>query len=198
MISVPIFRRVVPAHLAAAFLTGEPFDAESPAHVGLVTHVTDDVTAVVDHLCAAIAAGAPSAVAATKRMLREAVDPGRRAREAPRSPGCGRSPTSTSRAPRPPRAWPPSPRSARPSWQLRDPGTPAQLGDGDVRCTRCCPTDRRHSSARLFADARVNAATCAGSPARRRRCRPRRRARGSPHRRAARTNRERRPGRSVR
>ena len=74
IISVPIFRRVSPAHLAAAFLTGEPFDAEHARDVGLVTHVTDDVTAVVDHLCAAIAGGAPGAVAATKRMLRAAVD----------------------------------------------------------------------------------------------------------------------------
>jgi methylglutaconyl-CoA hydratase len=74
MISVPILRRVVPAHLAAALLTGEPFDAEFARNVGLATHVTDDVTDVVDHLCAAIAAGAPQAVAATKRMLREAAD----------------------------------------------------------------------------------------------------------------------------
>jgi enoyl-CoA hydratase/carnithine racemase len=74
IISVPILRRVKPADLAPAFLTGEAFDAEFARQVGLVTHVTDDVTAVVDHLCAGIAAGAPRAVAATKRMLREAVD----------------------------------------------------------------------------------------------------------------------------
>jgi methylglutaconyl-CoA hydratase len=72
IISVPIFRRVVPAHLASAFLTGEPFDAEHAREVGLVTHVTDDITAVVDHLCAAIALGGPNAVAATKRLLRDA------------------------------------------------------------------------------------------------------------------------------
>jgi enoyl-CoA hydratase/carnithine racemase len=72
IISVPIFRRVNPSHLAAALLTGEPFDAEHARLVGLVTHVTDDVTAVVDHLSAAIAEGGPQAVAATKRMLREA------------------------------------------------------------------------------------------------------------------------------
>jgi enoyl-CoA hydratase/carnithine racemase len=71
IISVPIFRRVLPAHLAAAFLTGEPFDAAHAGHVGLVTHVTDDVTAVVDHLCASIALGGPAAVAATKRLLRD-------------------------------------------------------------------------------------------------------------------------------
>ena len=72
IISVPIFRRVSPLHLAAEFITGEPFDAERARHVGLVTHVSHDVTAVVDHLCAAIARGGPAAVTATKRMLRDA------------------------------------------------------------------------------------------------------------------------------
>ncbi len=78
IISVPIFRRVVPAHLAAAFLTGEPFDAEHARRVGLVTHVTDDVAAVVDDLCAGIVLGGPEAVAATKRMLRDAATDGDR------------------------------------------------------------------------------------------------------------------------
>ena len=82
MISVPIFRRVAPSNLAGALLTGEPFDADFAQRIGLVTHVTHDVTAVVDHLSAAIAAGAPTAVAATKRMLREAVAPDPDARSA--------------------------------------------------------------------------------------------------------------------
>jgi methylglutaconyl-CoA hydratase len=81
IISVPIFRRVVPAQLAGAFLTGEPFDAGRAHHVGLVTHVTNDVTAVVDHLCAAIDSGGPQAVGATKRMIRDAA-PGHPARQA--------------------------------------------------------------------------------------------------------------------
>ena len=72
MISVPILRRVAPSQLAGALLTGEPFDAEHARNIGLVTHVSNDVTAVVDHLCAAIAGAGPNAVAATKRMLREA------------------------------------------------------------------------------------------------------------------------------
>jgi enoyl-CoA hydratase/carnithine racemase len=72
IISVPIFRRVAPTHLAAAFLTGEPFDAEHARRVGLITHVADDVAAVVADLCAAIALGGPDAVAATKRMLHDA------------------------------------------------------------------------------------------------------------------------------
>lgn len=75
IISVPIFRRASPSHLAAAFLTGETFSAEAARQAGLVTHVTDDVTTVVDVLCDGIAKGAPGAVAATKRLLRGAYDP---------------------------------------------------------------------------------------------------------------------------
>jgi enoyl-CoA hydratase/carnithine racemase len=69
IISVPILRRVPAGRIAAAMLTGEVFDAHEARSMGLVTHVTDDVTAVVDHLCAGVLAGAPRAVAATKRIL---------------------------------------------------------------------------------------------------------------------------------
>ncbi|MET0144516.1 MAG: enoyl-CoA hydratase-related protein [Ilumatobacteraceae bacterium] len=71
VISVPILRRASGSRLAAAFLTGEPFDAAMARDVGLVTHVSDDVDATVAGLCAAISAGAPRAVAETKRLLRE-------------------------------------------------------------------------------------------------------------------------------
>jgi methylglutaconyl-CoA hydratase len=81
IISVPIFRRTRPAQLAAALLTGEPVDAQYALQVGLVTHVTTDVTSVVDHLCAAIAGGAPQAVAATKRMIGDAVSEDRSRRD---------------------------------------------------------------------------------------------------------------------
>jgi methylglutaconyl-CoA hydratase len=70
IISVPILRRVPPGKIAAAMLTGEPFDAAEARSMGLVTHVTDDVTATVDQLCDGILAGAPRAVTATKQMLR--------------------------------------------------------------------------------------------------------------------------------
>jgi len=75
IISVPIFRRASRSLLAAAFLTGEPFSAEAARQAGLVTHVTDDVTTVVDALCEGVAKGAPGAMAATKRLLRDAFDP---------------------------------------------------------------------------------------------------------------------------
>ena len=69
IISVPILRRVAPSRIAAAMLTGEPFDAAQALDIGLVSHVSDDVAATVDGLCAGIVAGAPRAVAATKRVL---------------------------------------------------------------------------------------------------------------------------------
>ena len=71
MISVPILRRASGSRLAAAFLTGEPFDADEARTVGLVTHVADDVDETVATLCDRIKLGAPTAVTATKRILRE-------------------------------------------------------------------------------------------------------------------------------
>ena len=70
IISVPILARVPPAKIAAAMLTGEPFDAEEARSMGLVTQVTDDVRAQVDRWCAGILAGAPRAVRETKALLR--------------------------------------------------------------------------------------------------------------------------------
>jgi len=73
IISVPILRRTNGSRLAAAFLTGEPFTATYAADVGLVTHAVDadQVDATVAALCDGIRAGAPRAVAETKRVLRE-------------------------------------------------------------------------------------------------------------------------------
>jgi enoyl-CoA hydratase/carnithine racemase len=74
IISVPILRRVPAGKIAAAMLTGEPFDAHAAREMGLVTHVTDDVVGVVDHLCHGVRAGAPRAVAETKQLLRRVPD----------------------------------------------------------------------------------------------------------------------------
>ncbi len=71
IISVPVLARCTWSSVAAAFLTGEPFDADEAATMGLITHSTDDVAAVVERLCAGVCAGAPGAVSATKRLLRE-------------------------------------------------------------------------------------------------------------------------------
>ena len=72
MISVPILARCSWSKLAAPFLTGETFDADAARDMGLVTHVTDDVRATVAELVQGVLAGAPGAVAATKRVLRQA------------------------------------------------------------------------------------------------------------------------------
>lgn len=72
IISVPILARCSWSKLAAPFLTGETFDASTARDMGLVTHVTDDVAATVARLVGGILAGAPGAVAATKRVLRQA------------------------------------------------------------------------------------------------------------------------------
>ena len=71
IISVPILRRVPAGKIAAAMLTGEPFDAAEARSIGLVSHVSDDVEATVSALCEGIRAGAPRAVTETKRMLRD-------------------------------------------------------------------------------------------------------------------------------
>lgn len=73
IISVPILRRVSPGKIAAAMLTGEPFDAEYARDIGLVSHIADGddgVDGVVDRLCEGVLAGAPGAVAVTKDILR--------------------------------------------------------------------------------------------------------------------------------
>jgi len=69
IISVPILRRVAPGRIASAMLTGETFDAEEARDIGLVTHVSDDVPDTVAALCDGVRAGAPRAVAETKRIL---------------------------------------------------------------------------------------------------------------------------------
>jgi enoyl-CoA hydratase len=69
IISVPILARVPAGKIAAAMLTGEGFDAAEARSIGLVTHVSGDVETTVAELCTGILAGAPRAVAETKRLL---------------------------------------------------------------------------------------------------------------------------------
>ena len=73
IISVPILGRANASLLRAPFLTGERFDAQRARSIGLVTHVgsdSDDVDRIVADLCAGVLAGAPHAVAETKRLMR--------------------------------------------------------------------------------------------------------------------------------
>ena len=73
IISVPILARCGWSKLAAPFLTGETFSAAAARDMGLITHVTDDVAERVSTLVSGILGGAPNAVAATKRLLRQPV-----------------------------------------------------------------------------------------------------------------------------
>ena len=69
---MPILRRASGSPLAAAFLTGEPFDAGLARDVGLVTHVAATTsTPPSPALRRRSGMGAPRAVAETKRLLRE-------------------------------------------------------------------------------------------------------------------------------
>ena len=70
IITDPILQRCSWSKLAAAYLTGEVFDAARALDIGLVTHVADDVVATVAELCRGIMAGGPNAVAVTKALLR--------------------------------------------------------------------------------------------------------------------------------
>jgi methylglutaconyl-CoA hydratase len=71
IVTAPILQRCSWSRLAAAYLTGEPFDAARALDIGLITHVTDDVGATVAELTRAILQGGPHAVAATKALLRQ-------------------------------------------------------------------------------------------------------------------------------
>ena len=70
IITWPILQRCGWSKLAAPYLTGEVFDAAKALDMGLVTHVTDDVTATTAELCRNIMLGGPYAVVATKTLLR--------------------------------------------------------------------------------------------------------------------------------
>ncbi|MEA3185844.1 MAG: hypothetical protein QOJ74_2321, partial [Ilumatobacteraceae bacterium] len=71
IVTEPILQRCSWSHLAAAYLTGEPFDAARALDIGLITHISDDVGATVAELTRGILQGGPHAVAATKALLRQ-------------------------------------------------------------------------------------------------------------------------------
>ena len=74
IIAVPCLRRMEPRAAAGYFLTGETFDAQRAAEIGLLTgavpkiQLDEEIARYTDLLLL----GAPGALAATKRVLREA------------------------------------------------------------------------------------------------------------------------------
>ena len=69
-------KRIPPAIATELALTGEPIDADRAAHLGLVNRVTEPGTALdgAIELAETIAANAPLAVVASKRVLRETLE----------------------------------------------------------------------------------------------------------------------------
>ena len=74
IISVPILARVGWSKVAAAFITGEEFDAVTAKSIGLVTHVSPDPLATAQELVDSICQAGPEAVATTIRILRRAAN----------------------------------------------------------------------------------------------------------------------------
>lgn len=77
VIAVPCLRRMEPRGARELFLTGEPFDGIRAERVGLLDRAVaaEQLDATVDELVAQLALGAPEALAATKRLLREVPGP---------------------------------------------------------------------------------------------------------------------------
>jgi methylglutaconyl-CoA hydratase len=81
VISATVLRRLAPRAAAELYLTGETFDGARAERIGLVTAATpaDALDATVAGYCAALARGAPGALAGTKELLRRLAGGGLRA-----------------------------------------------------------------------------------------------------------------------
>jgi len=73
VISVPVLRRVTGAG-RELMLTGEVFDGDRAAAIGLIDAAIDDVDAEVTRYVELVVQGAPEALAETKRLLRGPAD----------------------------------------------------------------------------------------------------------------------------
>ncbi len=76
-IAPTVLPRVEPRAVQELFLTGEVFDGARAAQIGLVTAAVDDgaVGTAVERYVDQLARGGPEAVAAVKRLLRQATAP---------------------------------------------------------------------------------------------------------------------------
>ena len=74
IIAVPCLRRMEPRAAAGYFLTGETFDAQRAAEIGLLTGAVPKIQLdeEIARYTGLLLRGAPGALAATKRVLREA------------------------------------------------------------------------------------------------------------------------------
>lgn len=68
-ISLTVLPRLTSRAAAYALLTGERFDAERAAEIGLITAATDDLDGEVDRVVAELASGTPQGLRETKRLL---------------------------------------------------------------------------------------------------------------------------------
>lgn len=66
MISLTLLPKLTPRAAARYYLTGETFNADRAAEIGLVTEAADDLAAAVDAVTADLAKGSPQALAASK------------------------------------------------------------------------------------------------------------------------------------
>jgi enoyl-CoA hydratase len=73
MISLTLLPKLTPRAAARYYLTGETFNAERAAEIGLLTEAADDVTAAVDAVTAELAKGSPQGLAASKAFTTAAV-----------------------------------------------------------------------------------------------------------------------------
>ncbi|NVN52203.1 enoyl-CoA hydratase family protein [Mycolicibacterium hippocampi] len=73
IISLTLLPRMTARAAGRYFVTGEKFDADAAADMGLVTVATDDVAATVAELASAIALGSPQGLAASKALTTASV-----------------------------------------------------------------------------------------------------------------------------
>ena len=69
VISLTVFHRMTPRAGSRAILTGETFDAARAAEWGLVTEVSDDVSAAVDGVLTGLLKGHPQGLRESKRVV---------------------------------------------------------------------------------------------------------------------------------
>lgn len=73
IISLTLLPKLSPRAAARYYLTGEKFDADAAAEIGLITIAAEDVNAAVDKLVADVGRGSPQGLAASKALTTAAV-----------------------------------------------------------------------------------------------------------------------------